>query len=322
VPPDQTVSNNGNLYLQHDGKQRSRLLVLGEVLWDVFENSKHLGGAALNFAAHTKRLQCEPLLISAVGHDDLGYQAIQQISELGLSTSFVQRSNRFATGTAGVRLGQDGQASFEIFRPAAYDDITISDEQLCTLAKLRPQWFYYGTLLPSRGPGKSLLHRLVDAISSATRFYDVNLRPGNDSAALVREMLALAQVVKMNEPEMEAVREFAALPSRMEDFCRAGSERYGWEAVCVTLGERGCALLTRGEYVEAGAPAIDVADTVGAGDAFGAAFLYGMNCNWRAEQIAAFANRVGAIVASRSGAIPHWSLDELPRFQFTRSQTT
>jgi len=104
------------------------------------------------------------------------------------------------------------------------------------------------------------------------------------------------------------------LPLQLEAFCRAGADRYGWRAAAITLGERGCAVLTQGEYVEAGAYPIEVADTVGAGDAFAAAFLHGLSMNWPASKTASFANRLGALVASRHGAIPEWTLDEVLPF--------
>jgi fructokinase len=96
----------------------------------------------------------------------------------------------------------------------------------------------------------------------------------------------------------------------IEAFCRQGSARYGWKAVGVTLGDRGCAVLADGHYVEAAVHPVDVVDTVGAGDAFAAAFMHGLSLNWPAAEIASFANRVGALVASRHGAIPDWTLEE------------
>jgi fructokinase len=96
----------------------------------------------------------------------------------------------------------------------------------------------------------------------------------------------------------------------VEAFCREGSALYGWQAVAVTLGDRGCAVLANGDYVEAGGHPVDVVDTVGAGDAFAAAFMHGLSRKWPATKIASFANRVGALVASRHGAIPDWSLEE------------
>lgn len=321
MPGDWIISENEKLSLQDGEEQRNApILVLGEVLWDVFDSSEHLGGAALNFAAHAKRLGCQPLLISAVGPDGRGGKAIQRIVELGLNGAFVQTSQNLGTGAAGVRLSNDGQASFEIWRPAAYDDISLSDGALRRLAALRPAWFYYGTLLPARSSGKTLLHRLVRAIPAALRFYDVNLRPGHASESLIAELLALAQVVKMNEAEMRAICEFTGLPPQVEAFCRTAAERYGWEAVCVTLGARGCAVLAHGEYAAADGFPVEVADTVGAGDAFAAAFLFGINCRWPALKTAAFANRIGAIVASRPGAVPDWTLDEIPDLQLSRSE--
>jgi fructokinase len=116
--------------------------------------------------------------------------------------------------------------------------------------------------------------------------------------------------VKLNEEELRRVHEYTGLPLSYETFCREAAARYGWKAVAVTLGARGCALLANEHYVEAVGPAVDVADPVGAGDAFAAAFMHGMSLNWAAAEIAAFANRVGGLVASREGAIPDWTFEE------------
>jgi fructokinase len=155
------------------------------------------------------------------------------------------------------------------------------------------------------------LLRVLDALPAATRFYDVNLRPGFDSPELVSELLARATVVKMNESEMSAVSQFNGLPPELEDFCRAAAQRFGWRAVCVTLGERGCAVLADGQYAVAAGYPVTVADSVGAGDAFAAAFLHGLAQGWPVSRVATFANRVGSVVASRVGATPDWNVAEM-----------
>jgi fructokinase len=147
-------------------------------------------------------------------------------------------------------------------------------------------------------------------LRGATKFYDLNLRPGADSPKLVCKLLQSADVVKVNEEELRRVHEFVGLPLNIEAFCREGSAQYGWQAVAVTLGDRGCAVLAGGQYVEAAVHAVEVVDTVGAGDAFAAAFVHGLSLSWPTAEIACFANRVGALVASRHGAIPDWSLEE------------
>jgi fructokinase len=303
------LTSSRNLSLQNGDQSRS-ILVLGEVLWDLFEHSSALGGAALNFAAHAKRLGYNPLLISAVGADSPGDAARQEIAALGLDTSFVQTTSRFPTGTARVELGPGDRTRFVIERPAAYDAIRLREEQIAQVMHRAPECFYYGTLFASAPEGKLVLDGLLDTLPTATRFYDLNLRPGNYSAQLVIELLELADVVKLNEEELCIVREFTWLPSDVEAFCREGAKRFGWKAVCVTLGARGCAMLCGDDYIEAGGHSINVADPVGAGDAFAAAFLHGLMSHWPVAEVAAFANRVGALVASRHGAIPDWTVKE------------
>ncbi|MEO8597655.1 MAG: PfkB family carbohydrate kinase [Candidatus Solibacter sp.] len=287
------------------------IVIIGEVLWDVFPDSACLlGGAPLNFSVHASRLGLHPVLISTLGSDDLGRRAAAEIRATGLDMGLIGRSAKWGTGTASVALDADGQPHFQITRPAAYDDLTLTDGQLSKLQAMQPAWIYYGTLFAARAEGHATLQRLLEALPQALRFYDVNLRPGADRLELVCELLSAAHVVKLNESEAESVGQYLDLPGSLEAFCRQASARFGWRAVCVTLGEHGCAMLARGEFVRANGIAIKVADTVGAGDAFAAAFVHGLSQEWPVEEIARFANRVGAIVASRAGAIPEWSILE------------
>jgi fructokinase len=307
------VVNPHNLTLQpSDGNSRAvgPLVVVGEVLWDVFPDSACLGGAPLNFAAHAVRLGLYPILISAVGADELGERAAREISAFGLDATMLRKSSKWSTGTASVVVGGDGQPAFRIPRPAAYDDLCITPAELQVLRTKDPSWLYYGTLFPSTPEGRTTLQRLLDSVPRAVRFYDVNLRPGFDSLDLAADLLASANVVKLNEFEAQAVSGFLGLPSDAESFCRCGAIRFGWRAVCITLGDRGCAMFDGKEFVHADGEKIKVADTVGAGDAFAAAFLYGLTNHWPVQRIARFANRLGALVASRAGAIPDWNMVE------------
>ncbi|MBZ5581591.1 MAG: hypothetical protein LAQ30_05185 [Acidobacteriia bacterium] len=286
------------------------IIVLGEVLWDIFPNSSCLGGAPLNFAAHSRVLGYSPILISAVGTDELGVEAARRIVDLGLDVSLLRCSSAYKTGTAAVEIEADGEPSFTLQRPAAYDDLHLAPADIQRVKALNPGWLYYGTVYPSRAEAKQTLQRLFEALPETIRFYDVNLRPGFDSPVLVSELIARADVVKLNESEAFTVGGFLGLPSRLEEFCVLGAERFGWRAVCVTLGERGCVMFDGSEFVSARGRQVQVADTVGAGDAFAAAFMHGLVQRWPLLEIASFANRVGALVASRAGAIPEWVLAE------------
>lgn len=286
----------------------SSVVVLGEVLWDLFGDVQRLGGAPLNFGAHARRLGHPVTLISALGTDDLGEQAAALIAAMDLDTRLLQKTSRHATGTAQVGLGRTGATEFTIQRPASYDAVEVSAADLALLREVDPLWFYYGTLFAATRGGKRVLGQLLEVLPETVKFYDLNLRPGSDSLELVQELMLQADVVKLNEEELGRIQTFTGLPGNVESFCHTAMERYGWNAVAVTLGSRGCAMLAGGHYVEAAGHPVDVTDTVGAGDAFAAAFMHGLSQNWPVAEIASFANRVGAWVASQPGAIPDWTL--------------
>lgn len=290
-----------------------RIVSVGEILWDVIGEKEYLGGAPLNFAVHARRLGHEVFLLSAVGVDDRGRRATESLQQRGVSTEFVQVLRGKDTGIAEVELDADGKPIFHIMRPAAYDFVDLTAAQLERIAGLQPDWISFGTLFHMSRPALASTLKLLEAVPSARRFYDVNLRDGNWSLGLVEQLSSHATVLKLSDSEAE----FLDAPvnadengSSVKHFCRRWSEQYGCETICVTFGERGCAVFHRGEYCEIPAFKVQVADTVGAGDAFSAAFLHGIAQGWDAVVAGRFANAVGALVASRPGATPEWHMDE------------
>jgi fructokinase len=287
------------------------IISIGEVLWDVVGDTEHLGGAPFNFAAHLSKLGHDVSFISAVGMDARGDKILDRMAGMGLSARCVRRLANYPTGTATVTFDVENQPHFKISRPAAYDFPQLSDPDFEELMALRPEWIYFGTLQQMSSEARELTAKLLDSVTSARRFYDVNLRPNSWEPALVRESLKKATVVKLNDTEVaEIAKIFGEAYDSLEEFCRSYSAKFGWEAVCITRGAQGCALLIGEEYVEAPGYSVKVADTVGAGDAFAAAFVHGFGSGWPAARIADFANRVGALVASKAGAIPDWTIEE------------
>jgi len=290
-----------------------RIVSVGEILWDVIGDREYLGGAPLNFAAHVRQLGHEVFLLSAVGEDDRGRRALECLQERGISTDFVQVLRGKNTGIAEVDLDADGKPMFRIVRPAAYDFVNLTAAQLRRIAELLPQWIYFGTLYHMSGQAMASTLKLLEAAPFARRFYDVNLRDGNWSLTVVEQLSAEANVVKLSDNEAEfldASVNAGGQGSSVEHFCRRWSEQYGCETICVTFGERGCAVFQHDEYCEVAGFKVQVADTVGAGDAFAAAFLHGIEQGWDARLTGRFANAVGALVASRAGATPEWHMDE------------
>jgi fructokinase len=292
------------------------ILSIGEVLWDVLGETEHLGGAALNFAAHAKILGHSVSFISAVGDDPRGRRVLEKMEAMGLTTRFVRPVKNRPTGIVTVTLDASGRPRFTIHRPAAYDFPELSDADLREVSSQQPEWIYFGTLFQMSSRAKALTLKVLDANPQARRFYDVNLRENCYGASLVNELMSLATAVKLNDDEVDMIQSMFGWSHRsLEDFCRGTARRFGWEAVCVTRGEAGCVLQVGNNFVEADGYQVSVADTVGAGDAFAAAFVHGMGCGWVPRGIADFANRVGALVASRPGGTPCWTIEEVGRMR-------
>lgn len=290
-----------------------RVLCIGEVLWDLFGQEERFGGAALNFCTNLHRLKNEATLLSAVGQDTRGTLALERMRALGLNTLHIQQLENLPTGTAVVETGDDGEPHFLIPRPAAFDGIVASPALECDVQEGRVDWLYFGTLMQTTASVEALTAHLAEKMPKPRCFYDMNLRTGQWNLPLVQRLSALATVLKLNEAEAEALHAEVnpkGTPFTLEQFCREWSAKYAIEAICVTLGAEGCFVYDKGATERVAGFKIQVADTVGAGDAFGAAFLHGYERGWSIPRMARFANALGAIVASRPGATPEWTLTE------------
>jgi fructokinase len=288
-----------------------KIVSLGEVLWDILPFTEHLGGAPFNFAWHAHNLGHEVCFVSAVGDDQHGDRVLELVTEAGLSTRFIRRVSDYPTGTVAVAMDSIGLPQYTIHRPAAYDFPALSPADLDALLNPAPDWIYFGTLQQMSAPAHNLALKLLAAAPSAKHFYDVNLRSHSFTPELVRTLAQYAHILKLNEQEVSALRQIGAIQGdSREQFCRNCLSEFQLDAICITLGPQGCALLMDNEYLESPGFAIKVTDTIGTGDAFSAALVHGINAGWTVARIADFANRIGALIASGPGGTPKWTIAE------------
>lgn len=292
-------------------KTAAQIVAIGEILWDVFPDGERLGGAPFNFAAQSARLGHPTALLSAVGDDDRGRKARAEARRLDVATELIPTVDAPPTGYVTVSVDEGGQPDYVIHRPAAYDRVELADAAAEALRANPPEWIYFGTLLQTDRAARATTLRLLDVAPKARRLYDVNLRKDSYSRELLAELLSLATVLKINAGEAAEVRRlFRETESDIETFAREYAARYGYEGVCVTLGADGCYVLWNGQEVRSQSYPVMVRDAVGSGDAFAAAFVHGVLSGWTTEETADFANRVGSLIASRSGAVPAWTVAE------------
>lgn len=285
---------------------------VGAVLWDVFENARHIGGAPFNVAAHARRLGEEVYLVSGVGRDCLGEQALVRAGELDLDTRFINVTDEAPTGTVNVFLNE-GQPDFTINRPAAYDFPRLTCEDIEAIVESCPKSIYFGTLEQMSKGTRRITAELLAALPHSERFYDVNLRKDSYTPALVEECLRQTTILKLNDDELPILASFFGLPAdRPAAFAEAAANNYGIRTVCVTLGSEGCALWREGEYVTVPGIQVRLADAVGAGDAFSAVLMTRLwDQHASLSEVGRQANCLGAFVASKPGAVPDWTWDQV-----------
>jgi len=280
-----------------------KVLAFGEILWDLIEGKAYLGGAPLNFSVHARQLGVKSSIISAVGNDDLGKKAIDEIASREVYTDLIQVKNDKPTGTVPVTL-QEGQPEYEILKNVAFDFISLAELDLAELVKYDA--FYFGTLIQRSESNTEVLQKILKTASFKHIFCDVNLRKECYSKATVLNSLKYCTIVKLNEEEVDVISEMIfGSKKNLAEFAESLFQNFKQiDALIVTMGSKGSRIISTNSDVLIPAESIVVVDAIGAGDSFSAAFLTSFMTNQNLEEAAKFANKVGAFVASCSGATP------------------
>jgi fructokinase len=274
------------------------LLGIGELLWDLLPSGRRLGGAPANFAFHASRLGCRGALVSRVGDDDLGREALAKLAALGVDRSRVQMDPGLPTGTVAVTLDAQGNPAYEITRNVAWDALEFPD----SLSSFAPEAdaICFGTLAARDPRTRATLCRFLSAAGRRPlRILDVNLRPTGPEDFL--DLLGLCDVLKVNEAELPHVAHLCGVEG---DPLQGLRTRFNLKLVALTQGGQGSILCTEAVRLEMPGLPLKVVDTVGAGDAFTAALAAGMVQGLDLQVIQRRATRLAAYVCTQAGAMP------------------
>lgn len=292
-----------------------KALALGEVLWDLIGDQKHLGGAVFNLIAHMTKMNCEASIITRVGNDELGREILFLAESFGIDCTLIQTDMDHPTGSVLVNL-DDGIPTYEIKENVAYDYIEFTGAIRNFLKQNEIDVFCFGTLAQRNSVSRDTLREILEAGSFKQVFYDVNLRQEYFSLKTIQDSLKYSTILKLNEEEVESMDKLLGLKSISEgSFIESLGKMGPVHTVCITRGAKGCTVYHDRIKKEVEGFNVKVIDTVGAGDAFGAAFLKKFIATGDPFESARIANHLGAYVASKPGAIPEYS-DELKKVLF------
>ena len=276
------------------------ILCIGEVLWDALPDGLFLGGAPFNVACHLHSLGVPTRFASRVGSDQLGDEIIRRLDHRAIPTDLVQRDDTLPTGFVVVGLDTSGSPDFTIVAPSAWDAIEYNAKLRDSLQDARA--IVFGSLAQRGEVSRRTIRALME--SDTFKVFDVNLRSPYDTMVIVQESLALADLVKLNDDELQTMANWFGFPHDLREGTEALAHHFSCETVCVTRGADGAALFHAGGWFDHPGYRVDVADTVGSGDAFLAALLDGLLADREPSQTLEWANAVGAWVATRNGATP------------------
>ena len=293
-----------------------RALGFGAVLWDQIPTASGpprlaIGGAVFNVMAHLARLGDEAALVSAVGDDALGDDAVASVAASGVAGQWIGRAEA-STCEVAVSLDARGEPSYQIPDHTSWDAIDPDDAMSAGVRRWGADCLFYGTIEQRAAISRTALHRLVAEHPRARLFVDLNLRPPHSMPDAVEYSLRHCTDLKLNEEEAQHVAGLVGWRwGGPKEFCAAVAERYRIARVVVTAGRAGCHFFDREGFGRAVGYRAAGGDPVGAGDAFLAGLAHRLWAGYPLESACDFANRLGAVVASRSGALPAYSLSDI-----------
>ncbi len=276
---------------------------IGEVLWDVLPEGKKLGGAPANFAYHVSQFGLNSRVVSAIGNDKLGAEIERDFSEKGLEG--IIEKVAYPTGTVQVSLDDNGVPNYTIKENVAWDNIPFTTalkelaQHTCAVS--------YGSLAQRNIVSRETIHAFLDAMpkGGAYKIFDINLRQNFYTKDIICESLERCNVLKINDEELVAVSRLFGYPGiDLQDKCWILLAKYDLKMLILTCGVNGSYVFTPGHVSFVETPKVTVADTVGAGDSFTAAFVSAILRGLSVSEAHKLAVNVSAYVCTQNGAMP------------------
>ena len=277
---------------------------MGEALWDVLPEGKKIGGAPANFAYHVSQFGLPSCVVSAVGDDALGKEIIENFTSKGLTHQI--DTVPYPTGTVQVEIDQAGIPQYEIKENVAWDNIpyTAMLEQLAEKTKA----VCFGSLAQRNIVSRNTINRFLGAIPAENNpliVFDVNLRQGFYNKDILCNSMKRCNILKINDEELVTVSRMFGYPGiDLQDKCWILLGKYNLQMLILTCGINGSYVFTPGNVSFQPTPKVEVADTVGAGDSFTAAFISNILKGRPVAEAHQCAVRTSAYVCTKKGAMP------------------
>ncbi|MDB5250753.1 MAG: carbohydrate kinase [Segetibacter sp.] len=290
-----------------DPTTQHQVVCFGEVLWDILPSGALPGGAPMNVAYHLKKLGAEPALITKIGLDDYGKKLVNILAESGVTTEYFQVDYERPTGLVYANVNNHQEVSYDIVYPSAWDFIEWKDEYTDLVDQ--SDYFVCGSLTSRNKESRDTLYQLLDI--AKFKVLDINLRPPHFNRSHIEYLLQKADILKMNEAELELITGWFNHFQSIGDRIKLVQDRFNIETLIVTLGADGAIVNDHGKIYRHTGYKVNVSDTIGSGDSFLAGFINHLLKGSPVEDALTFGSGIGAFIATQKGACPQYEISQI-----------
>ena len=284
-----------------------KVVCFGEILWDILPHSSEPGGAPMNVAYHLQKLGKNPALITRVGFDDMGEKLVNICSGYGICTDYFQIDYEVPTGKVYADFKEQNEVLYNIVKPVAWDFIQWEDDFIPLLQNA--EYLVFGSLITRNKQSRNALFKCLEI--GKTKVLDINMRPPHYNKKIIEELLRKANILKMNLAELHLITGWFSDYTSDNDRIQLLKDKFNIESVIVTKGGDGAILNLGSAFYHHPGYAVEVADTVGAGDAFLAGVISKLIDRAPPQDVLEFASKLGAFIASQKGACPAYTLSTI-----------
>jgi len=287
------------------------VVCFGEILWDNLPSGKKAGGAPMNVAYHLHHLGIGSLIISRVGSDKLGDELLKLLNDRGLSTALCQVDQQDKTSEVLVHVSENHDVSYEIVYPVAWDFITWKDEFKSLIT--RADAFVFGSLITRSKISRDVLYKMLEI--ARYRVLDINLRAPHFTSEVIEELLHKTDLLKLNTEELKVISKWF-IPDGLGEARQIAmvQGKFGIKEILLTRGSMGASYFTEDTRYDHKGYNVNVADTVGSGDACLAGFLVKRLKGESPDIALDYGCLLGAFVATHPGACPDYNKSDLEQF--------
>lgn len=293
------------------------ILVYGTILFDHMNDNYFIGGCHTNVAAHCAKLGLDTTMVSSIGKDTLGREAVAWMNSIGIHTEYVTVDSEHPTGTVEVDLSNPQNPQYLLFDNVAYDYIRLDEESLNQLKNREFDFMYFSTSEQRHDVSTETLHQLLSLLTVKNVFFDINLRKNCYTIPKIIASLEKTDILKVNEEELGFLAaNVLETDGTEEEYIKDLVQEYAIRVIIVTRSGKGASAYWDGKRVDAEAVPVEVVDTVGAGDGFSAAFINRLAQTGDIESALKAGALMGSYVSGKRSAIPEYTEEFLRQIQY------